>query len=410
MYHAPVALDVDPPEEQAVLALDDNVGPEASSIRLRDAHLHNGQAHMRALFAPYFAISGVGAALLVAWAMYGSVRLELIGGWIALVGVCNWTVYRRSLQEGAAAGSRSAEGRSIVRAVGEAAGLAAVWASLPAYVFATQSDEAQAVIGGAMAAMIIAAIALAAVPAAAMAWIATLTGALCLAYYFGSASLSLKMGLTLIGVASVAVAGMARLTRWSYAQLETIAKVRAQAEAVRLLLKEYEHRGVGWLWQVDAENRVVYISSRMTSLLGRSAGQLIGHSLPASLGGNSALGRTLLSRQPFASLEMELKTRRGMRWISLAGDPIIDMSGQFQGFRGVGSDVTEVRKTQERLTNLAIWTCFRACPIAAASASCLAKRCPARSRAMCPARSCSSTSTASSRSTTRSATPRATRC
>jgi diguanylate cyclase (GGDEF)-like protein len=50
---------------------------------------------------------------------------------------------------------------------------------------------------------------------------------------------------------------------------------------------------------------------------------------------------------------MELKTRRGTRWISLAGDPIIDMQGQFQGFRGVGSDVTEVRKTQERLTNLA---------------------------------------------------------
>ena len=91
----------------------------------------------------------------------------------------------------------------------------------------------------------------------------------------------------------------------------------------------------------------------MTSLLGRSASQLIGHSLPASLGGNSALGRTLLARQPFANLEMELKTRRGTRWISLAGDPIIDMAGQFQGFRGVGSDITEVRKTQERLTNLA---------------------------------------------------------
>ena len=58
-------------------------------------------------------------------------------------------------------------------------------------------------------------------------------------------------------------------------------------------------------------------------------------------------------RISFSNLEMELKTRRGTRWISLAGDPIIDMAGQFQGFRGVGSDVTEVRKTQERLTNLA---------------------------------------------------------
>jgi diguanylate cyclase (GGDEF)-like protein len=80
---------------------------------------------------------------------------------------------------------------------------------------------------------------------------------------------------------------------------------------------------------------------------------MIGHSLPASLGGTSALGRILLSRQPFANLEMELKTRRGARWISLSGDPIIDMTGAFQGFRGVGQDVTDVRRTQERLTNLA---------------------------------------------------------
>ncbi|MGE0180279.1 MAG: putative bifunctional diguanylate cyclase/phosphodiesterase, partial [Sphingomonas sp.] len=61
----------------------------------------------------------------------------------------------------------------------------------------------------------------------------------------------------------------------------------------------------------------------------------------------------LLARQPFANLEMELKTRRGTRWVSLSGDPIADVAGQFQGFRGVGQDITEVRRQQERLTNLA---------------------------------------------------------
>ena len=33
----------------------------------------------------------------------------------------------------------------------------------------------------------------------------------------------------------------------------------AQSESASLLLQEYEQRGVGWLWQVDAENRVTYI-------------------------------------------------------------------------------------------------------------------------------------------------------
>jgi len=353
MYHAPVSMDLDQQEEEPVEALDEGMGPDAGSHRLREAHLHNGQAQARALFATWFAITAVGASLLVAWALFGSERLELIIGWVSLVAFANWTTCRRAIEAGSASGSRSARGGSNVRAIAEAVGLAGLWAALPAYAFATQAHEVQVVIGGAMGAMIIAAIALASVPAAAYAWIVTMTAALCAAYYVGSSSMDAKMGLTIVGAAAVATFGIARLTRWTYELLQTIAKVRTQSESVRLLLKEYEHRGVGWLWQVDAENRVVYISSRMTALLGRSANQLIGHSLPATLGGNSALGRTLLARAPFASLEMELKTRRGTRWISLAGDPIIDMAGQFQGFRGVGSDVTEVRKTQERLTNLA---------------------------------------------------------
>jgi len=353
MYHAPVPMDLDQQEVEPAELADDGVGADAGSHRLREAHLHNGQAQARALFAPFFAITAVGAALLVGWALHGTIRLELVGAWLAAVGYANWTYFRHAADAGDAAGSRSARGRAPLRSIVEAIGLAAIWASLPTYAFATQPNQVQVVIGGAMAAMIIAAIALASAPAAAFAWIATMTAALCCAYYFGGLQLAPTLGLTIIGVSGVAIFGVARLTRWTFEQLQIIASVRTQAESVRLLLKEYEHRGVGWLWQVDAENRVVYISSRMTSLLGRSASQLIGHSLPASLGGNSALGRTLLARAPFASLEMELKTRRGTRWISLAGDPIIDMAGQFQGFRGVGSDITEVRKTQERLTNLA---------------------------------------------------------
>ena len=352
MYHAPVNLDLDQQDEQAELA-ESGVSADIGSDRLREAHLQNGQAHARALFAPFFAVTCVGAALLVAWALFGHQPPAFIAGWATLVVGSHWINLRNALQAGSSAGSRTARLRSPLRPVAEAIALSAIWTSLPTWAFARLPHESQVVVVAAMAAMIIAAVALAAVPAAAFAWIATITGALCCAYYLGSGTLEPLIAVTITGVAAVAIFGTSRLTRWTFEQLQIIASVRTQSESVRLLLKEYEHRGVGWLWQVDAENRVIYISSRMTSLLGRSASQLIGHSLPATLGGNSALGRTLLARQPFANLEMELKTRRGARWISLAGDPIIDMAGQFQGFRGVGSDITEVRRTQERLTNLA---------------------------------------------------------
>jgi diguanylate cyclase (GGDEF)-like protein/PAS domain S-box-containing protein len=353
MYHAPVAPEEDPVDEDGSGRGVDTLAFDPSSERLREAHLHNRQVEARALFAPFFAITAFLGALITAWAMIDSVRLELVVGWVAVVAFANWVSCRRAMDAAALSGSRTARAGSTAVAVGEAVLLALLWGALPTYAFATAPAIAQVVIGGALVAMITSAIALAAIPAAAIAWIAALTASLCVAYYLGAGSLDLKIGLTFLLVAGTGACSVSILTRWTFRQLKAIARTTTHAESIRLLLKEYEHRGVGWLWQVDSENRVVYISSRMTALLGRSTTQLIGHSLPAALGGTSALGRTLLARQPFSNLEMELKTRRGSRWISLAGDPIVDVTGQFQGFRGVGQDITEVRKTQERLTNLA---------------------------------------------------------
>ncbi len=285
--------------------------------------------------------------------MYGHIHVGFIAGWVALIGGANWFAYRRAIDVAAGTGSRSAPKRASWVPVAEAVGLTVSWSSLPLYLFAALPPASQVIVGLAFGAVTAASIALVAVPVAAIAAVSCLSLAFCAAYVTGAQPLDLKIGAAIAAFAGLVSYGVVRLSSWADAQIRTLARIKGQSESIRLLLREYEHRGVGWLWQVDSENRVVYISSRMTALLGRSTSQLVGHSLPASLGGNSALGRTLLARQPFSNLEMELKTRSGPRWISLAGDPIIDMGGQFQGFRGVGSDVTEVRKTQERLTNLA---------------------------------------------------------
>ncbi|MBA3677412.1 MAG: EAL domain-containing protein [Sphingosinicella sp.] len=329
---------------------EDAVGADTANQRLRGAHLYSGQARTRALFAPFFAVANIASALLVGWAMFGHLSFLFIVPWLVGVGGANLAVCRRVLQDASSSAPRLG-GKWLP--VAEAVGLAGLWSSLPVYAFATQVPEVQVVIGGAMGAMIMTALALAAFPAAAMAWAATLTAAFCVAFFLGGQSLHLTLGLTFVGVAAVAVYSVARITRWTYGQLDRTAKVSADAESVRLLLREYEEHGVGWLWQVDSDNRVVYISPRMTALLGRSNKQLLGHSLPGALGGNGLLGQALLSRQAFPHLEMEIRTGQGTRWISLAGDPIIDMAGHFQGYRGVGTDITEARKTQERLTNLA---------------------------------------------------------
>jgi hypothetical protein len=94
--------------------------------------------------------------------------------------------------------------------------------------------------------------------------------AFCIAYGLGAERARRQAGATFVLLAGIGIFGITRMTRWIFTLLKEIAKTRASAESIRLLLKEYEHRGVGWLWQVDADNRVIYISSRMTGLIGRS--------------------------------------------------------------------------------------------------------------------------------------------
>jgi diguanylate cyclase (GGDEF)-like protein/PAS domain S-box-containing protein len=204
-----------------------------------------------------------------------------------------------------------------------------------------------------MAGLGIAALGLVVVPPCVTAWMVAFTLAVGGSLLVGRHSVPFQHMLSILFTMGVGSFGVLTVARWAFHQLKMNADIGGQSESASLLLQEYEQRGVGWLWSVDADNRVTYISSRMSMMLGRPGAQLLGHSLPSLLGGHAELGKVLLDKQPFNSLEMELKTPRGTRWISIAGDPIIDPAGRFEGFRGVGSDITEIRQTQERLTHLA---------------------------------------------------------
>jgi PAS domain-containing protein len=133
-----------------------------------------------------------------------------------------------------------------------------------------------------------------------------------LSLLIGAHTVPFQHMLSILFTLGVAIFGVLTVARWAFGQLKTNADVGSQSESASLLLQEYEQRGVGWLWQVDGENRVTYISSRMTALLGRPASAAARpFAAVALLGGHAELGRVLLEKQPFNSLEMELKTARG---------------------------------------------------------------------------------------------------
>jgi diguanylate cyclase (GGDEF)-like protein/PAS domain S-box-containing protein len=323
-------------------------GADEGSSPLRDAQLI-----ARGQFAPFFAAVNSLAAVFMAMLLYGHVSATYLGGWALGVIVTNLGAMQLARTQAVTHVGRS--GRKVPKwqMIGDIVVRALVWLSLPVISFTSLDPSNQTVAATLIAGLGVAALGLVVVPACVTTWMAVFTAGLSYMLLTGRNDVPFDNMVAILFTLGVAIFGVLNVARWAFGQLKTNADFGSQSESASLLLQEYEQRGVGWLWQVDGENRVTYISSRMTALLGRPASALLGHSLPSLLGGHAELGRVLLEKQPFNNLEMELQTARGPRWISIAGDPIIDTAGRFEGFRGVGSDITEIRQTQERLTHLA---------------------------------------------------------
>ncbi|MFL6753212.1 MAG: putative bifunctional diguanylate cyclase/phosphodiesterase [Sphingomicrobium sp.] len=321
---------------------------DSGSSPLRDVQLIS-----RAQLAPFFAAANIVAALMMAANLLGAVSSAWIAPWALAVAGVNLGAMQLARQQSITCVGRSGRRVPMWLMIGDVTMRAGLWLSLPIYTFTSLNPEAQVISASLMAGLGIGALGLVVVPPCARAWMVSFTAGLGAALLLGRHTLPLQHMLSILFTMGVSIIGVLTVARWAFHQLKMNADVGSQSESASLLLQEYEQRGVGWLWEIDADNRVTYISSRMSALLGRPAGQLLGHSLPALLGGSAELGRVLLDKQAFNALEMEITTARGSRWISMGGDPIVDTAGRFRGYRGVGTDITEIRETQERLTHLA---------------------------------------------------------
>jgi diguanylate cyclase (GGDEF)-like protein/PAS domain S-box-containing protein len=333
-------------------------GGESAGLAAREAEsesspLRDVQLISRAQLAPFFAAANIVAALMMVANLWEVIPTEWLLPWAGAVGAVNLGAMQLARTQSITCVGRSGRRVPTWVLVGEVLTRALTFLSVPLYFFPTLDPGTQVIAASVLAGLGVAGLGLVVVPQSAVAWMVSFTGGVGGSLLLARHTVPFQHMLSILFTLGVSITGIMTVARWAFHQLKTNADVGSQSEGAALLLQEYEQRGVGWLWSVDAENRVTYISARMSMMLGKPATQLLGHSLPALLGGHPELGKVLLEKQQFNALEMELPTPRGTRWISMAGDPIIDTAGRFEGFRGVGSDITEIRQTQERLTHLA---------------------------------------------------------
>ena len=135
-------------------------------------------------------------------------------------------------------------------------------------------------------------------------------------------------------------------------------------EVVSLLLREFEENEADWLWEVDPQRRLRSVSPRFAYALGATQKEVEGKALIDCITGRTwdeglfpgslhELADRLKNRQNFSTLLVQVSIKGEARWWELSGTPMRDERGKFIGFRGVGSDVTERRESDEKIAYLA---------------------------------------------------------
>jgi len=170
-------------------------------------------------------------------------------------------------------------------------------------------------------------------------------------------------GLTALATIAVLMVASALLVRMAYTAHDMFVTrilsdrdLHSAAKTVKLLLNEYEENGFDWLFELDRERRLTKVSERFAQAAGEPADRLAGRplsSLFAPGSGHDELERALVSGRPLRSLVVALDGlgEAGPRWWSISGRP--SHSGDGVHYRGVISDVTELRQAEERAQQMA---------------------------------------------------------
>jgi diguanylate cyclase (GGDEF)-like protein/PAS domain S-box-containing protein len=137
-------------------------------------------------------------------------------------------------------------------------------------------------------------------------------------------------------------------------------KMRAQSQIIGLLLKDFAEGASDFLWETDSRARLTRVSTRFAQLVGQPPERLEGRDFAELLreltGGASrdvaSFAGLLGYREPFRDQIIAPTIEGSPRQWSMTGKPVFGSRGEFQGFRGVGSDVTDA----ERIANCDLLT------------------------------------------------------
>ncbi|GAA4042943.1 EAL domain-containing protein [Sphingomonas rosea] len=170
----------------------------------------------------------------------------------------------------------------------------------------------------------------------------------------------LQAAIPLLGLATAAYSIV--ITRMMLASSRRRLALDWQAKKALNFVEEFENSGRGWFWETNAAGTLSYVSQQLADDFKTSPETLLGRQftdlLSVENGGSEALreertlGFHLSARFPFSDVVVRAASDKDVHW-SLSGNPIFDDNGRYLGFRGIGTDLTEQRRSEQEISRLA---------------------------------------------------------
>ena len=133
-----------------------------------------------------------------------------------------------------------------------------------------------------------------------------------------------------------------------------------QNQTIGMFLRDYAENASDWLWETDRRLLLRRISPRLAEVARTTRPGLDGTPILAVLNGGgdsdggAEIGRLLSERLAFRNVVVAVEIAGETRWWSLTGRPVIGRDATFDGYKGIGSDVTEIRRSEQRVQYLAL--------------------------------------------------------
>jgi len=149
-----------------------------------------------------------------------------------------------------------------------------------------------------------------------------------------------------------------RRARADAGQLRRRIEIDWTAQRAARFIEEFEQAGRGWFWETTGRGALSYVSEHLAAHLKTAADDLIGRPFSELIGADEGsesertLGFHLSARLPFTDVTVRANTSAEIWW-SLSGTPSFDEHGRFLGFRGIGTDLTQQRRSDEEINRLA---------------------------------------------------------